>query len=71
MYIKLPTYKKVVIDHRSKSLKLWSHLPIVVCTSQAESLPLLQEAPPDCRKLMPVFSHLNLSHYEIPDMETT
>jgi hypothetical protein len=60
MYTKLPTYKKVIIDHRSRSLKLQSRLPIIVCMSHAESLQLLQKAPP-YGKLMLMFSHLNLS----------
>jgi hypothetical protein len=46
MYIKLPTHKKVIVYHHSMSLELQSHLPIAVRMSQAESLHLLQKAPP-------------------------
>jgi hypothetical protein len=41
MYTKLPTYKIVVADQYSRNLELLSHLPVVVCTSQAKSLQLL------------------------------
>jgi hypothetical protein len=61
MYIKLPTYKNVLADHHSMSLELQSRLLITVCMSQAESLRLLQKAPPRLGNIMPVFSHLNLS----------
>jgi hypothetical protein len=45
MYTKLLTYKKVAVDHRSKSLELLIHLPAIVYMSQAKSLQLLQKAP--------------------------
>jgi hypothetical protein len=51
MYIKLPTYKKVIVDHHSMSLELQSHLRIAACTSQAESLGLHQKAPPKLGKV--------------------
>jgi hypothetical protein len=43
-------YKKVIVDHRSKSLELLSRLPIAVYMSQTESLRLLQKAPPKLSK---------------------
>jgi hypothetical protein len=47
MYNKnLPTYKKVLVDHRSKSLELRSHLLAASCMSQVESTGLLHRDPP-------------------------
>jgi hypothetical protein len=40
MYTKLPTYKKVLTNHRYMSMELQSRLLIAVCTSQAVSLRL-------------------------------
>jgi hypothetical protein len=65
MYIKLSTYKKVVVDHRSMSLELQSCVPVAVCMSQAKSFRLLQRVLPTLGKAFPVFSRLNLSQYEI------
>jgi hypothetical protein len=33
----LPTYKKVLIDHRSRNLELQSHLLDAVCMSHVDS----------------------------------
>jgi hypothetical protein len=51
MYTKLPTGKKVVVDQCSRSLELLSYPPVVVYTSQAESLRLLEKAPPKLGKV--------------------
>jgi hypothetical protein len=50
MYTKLPTYKKVLVDLHSRNLEFRSRLPIAVDMSQAESLRLLQKAPPKLGK---------------------
>jgi hypothetical protein len=47
MYNKnLPTYKKVSVDRRSKSLEPQSHLLAAACMSWVESTRLLHKDPP-------------------------
>jgi hypothetical protein len=55
---KLPTYKKFLADRRSKSLELQSHLVVAAYMSQVDYFvtTLLGWG-----KLVPVFSHLDLS----------
>jgi hypothetical protein len=66
MYNKnLPTYKKVLADYRSKSLEPRSHLLAVACMSWVKSTRLLHKDPPRMGKLVPIFSRLDLSQYEI------
>jgi hypothetical protein len=43
---RLPTYKKVLTDHCSRSLELQSHILIAVCMSLVESLRVFQKNPP-------------------------
>jgi hypothetical protein len=50
MYKKLPTYKKVLVDHHSMNLKLQNRLLVAFCMSQVESLRLLRRAPPILEK---------------------
>jgi hypothetical protein len=61
MYKRLPTYKKVSTDHRSKNLELQSHLVVAVFMSLVESLQLFQKDPPRLEKACAVFSHLDFS----------
>jgi hypothetical protein len=42
----LPTYKKVLTNHRSKSLELQSHLLAAACMSRVKSTQLLHIDPP-------------------------
>jgi hypothetical protein len=42
----LPTYKKVLTDHRSRNLDLRSHFLTAVYTSRVESFQLLHMDPP-------------------------
>jgi hypothetical protein len=46
----LPTCKKVLTDHRSRSLELQSHISAVVCMSRVESPRLLHKDPPKLGK---------------------
>jgi hypothetical protein len=43
---KLPTYKKVLTDHRSNSLELWSHLLAAAYMSRVKSTRLLHKDSP-------------------------
>jgi hypothetical protein len=55
---KLPTYKKVLTNHRSKNLELQSHLPAATGSSH---LDYFIRALPGWGMLVPVFSCLDHS----------
>jgi hypothetical protein len=66
---KLPTYKRVLTDHHSKNLELWSHLLVVACMSRIESTRLLHKDPPKLGKVCADLSHLDLLQYEISHLK--